>query len=360
MRSKCIITFSGLNLRHLLDALCRLNITVWGVQRRGMTCTIAVSARQAEQTIALLREKCYNIENTRYTGLSGALRFVKKHSVLPLLMVLCVALLAISSQFCLKIVVSGDYAADDVLNVLADAKISVGSNISRLNVDSLENSIAGKLDAMYAVVKRSGSVLYVNVVQKKQIDPPIDMNKRRDIVATRDGTVTSVVCEQGTAEVSVGDRVKKGDVLIKGERTYSDGTCDQVYALGNVELQITASGFARFDGYKRQVSETGRVFECTGVVLWGKEYAAECPFDSYTLQTQSRYLYPLHLEIRRNVYRETCITAVPASLQECLLQLQTAAYQQALSYCDFAVISVRYDNGADGVTATLYGAVHIT
>ena len=54
-------------------------------------------------------------------------------------------------------------------------------------------------------------MVYVNAVKRKEIDAPIDMTKRRDIVATRGGVVTGVLCEQGTALVKAGDIVKAGD-----------------------------------------------------------------------------------------------------------------------------------------------------
>ena len=71
--------------------------------------------------------------------------------------------------------------------------VKIGSNLSRIDVGALENTLANDVGAMYAVVTRSGSALYVNVVAKKEIDPPVDMTKRRDIVATREGVVTSVL-----------------------------------------------------------------------------------------------------------------------------------------------------------------------
>lgn len=360
MQSKCIITFNGLNVKHLLTALCRRNITVWSVYKSGSDCTITVSARQSRQAIAILREKCYNILNIRYTGLSAAVLFVKKHCVLPIICALCIALIAISSQFCLKIIISGDYSYGDVLNALAETDVFVGCNMSHFDADRTENSLASKLDAMYAVINRKGSVLYVNVVAKKSADPPIDMNRRRDIIALRSGTVLNIVCEQGTAVVKAGDKVAVGDVLIKGERTYADGTFDEVYALGNVTLQISVDGFAVFNGYKSETRETGNVFSCTGVVLWGKEYSAKCPFDSYIIATQSSFLYPLNLEIRRNVYRETQTVSVKATIGECLQQLRQTAYEQAITQCDFAVTSAEYVTYADGVKAVLYGTVHIT
>lgn len=359
MKNSCRITFEGLNVNRLLCQLCKIGTTVFSFERSGKRCVVEVSATRAKQTIALLQEKCYNIIDIEYVGATAALKFIQKRFLLPIICIVCLLFIAISSSFCFKIEISGDFDNDEVRQSLQNAGVRIGSNLSTIDVDVLENTLANDLGAMYAVVTRSGSVLYVNAVAPKQIDPPIDMAKRRDIVATRSGIVTNILCEQGTALVKVGDYVNAGDVLIEGKRIYNDGTSDEVYALGKVTLQISVSGFAEYKGFKTETVETGNVFTCTGVVLFGKEYGKTCPFVNYTLDTVVTWLYPLNVQICNNVYRETQTVTVAATLEECLDELQQQAYQLALANCDFTVIDTQYTNNSDGVTATLYGEVHI-
>ena len=359
MKSSCEITFEGLNIGRLLTLLGKSNITLYKVERDGKKCTIRVASTHAKHTIALLQERCYNIIGVKYFGISAAAKFVKKRFVLPIFCLLIVVVLLLASQFCFKIEISGDFDKQAVQQALTDAGVTIGCNLSKLNVDALENTLSNKMNAMYAVVTRSGSVLYVNVVARKQIDPPIDMTERRDIVATRAGVVTSVLCEQGNACVKVGDYVSVGDVLIEGRRVFNDGTSVDVYALGNVTLQISATGFAEYNGYKTSTVETGNIFKCTGVVLFGKEYRKPCPFESYTLTTTTTRLFPLNLQICQNVFYETQTVTVAATLDECLDELKEKALKAAQDNCDFVVTDVNYDVTAAGVTATLVGACGI-
>ena len=359
MKSSCKITFEGLNVSRFVARLTSSGTPVLGVDRHGKRWTIEVPSSCAKQTVALLREKCYNILNIDYIGVSAAAKFVKNRFVLPLVCLLCVALLLFTSQFCFRIEVTGDFDSEVVKAALGNAGVNIGTNLSRIDVGMLENTLANDVGAMYAVVTRSGSVLYVNVVAKKEIDPPVDMTKRRDVVATRSGTVTAVLCEQGNPLVKVGDYVREGDVLIEGRRVFNDGTFRDVYALGRVTLQLTATGFAQFDGYKTVTVETGEVFTCTGVVLFGKQYSRDCPFESYTLTTEVTRLFPLNLAITQNVYHETRTETVAATLDECLEELQAKAYEQVMAICTFPVLDVVYAVSNNGVTATLYGEAQI-
>lgn len=355
MKSSCIITFEGLNISRLLNTLCQRNVAVFKVVRQGKTCVLQVSSRQSGKVVALLKEKCYNIKEIRYIGASGFLRFVKKRFIIPVAVIVSFAALFIASQFCFKIEVQGDFDKNSVYAALSNAGVSIGSNLSRMDVDYVENAVANSLDAMYAVVSRKGSVVYVNVIAKKLIEPPIDMNKRRDIVAKYSGVVTSILCEQGYAKVKVGDFVNVGDVLIEGRRVFNDGESRDVYALGKVVVKRSVSGFAEFNGQKTVYVETGKYFTSTGVVLFGKEYSTKCPFENYTLTTKHTGLFPLNLEITKNYYSETQRVTVNATLEECMEDLKSSAYELAEKDCDFKVIEVKYEVKDGGVTAILYG-----
>lgn len=359
MKNSCKITFEGLNVARFTSQLTAKGVSILSVERQGKVWTIEVSASHAKHTLALLREKCYNITNIDYIGASATVKFIKNRFVLPIVCLLCVALLLVASQFCFRIEVTGDFETDVVKTALGNAGVGIGANLSRIDVGALENTLANDVGAMYAVVTRKGSVLYVNVVAKKEIDPPVDMRKRRDIVATRSGTVTAVLCEQGNPLVKVGDYVKKGDVLIEGRRVFNDGTSTDVYALGRVSLQLTATGFAEYTGKRTVTVETGETFACAGVMLFGKQYSRACPFESFTLTATVTRLQPLNIAIVKNVYRETRTVTVEATFEECKEELKTAAYELALSKCDFAVLDVAYAISANGVTATLYGSAQI-
>lgn len=343
----------------MFNTLCKRNITVLNIVRQGRKCEIEVPYTHSREVVALLEEKCYNILSIRYRGVIAITRFVRKRFILPVALLLCLIVLAISSQFCFRIEVTGDFDSTAVLQSLSTAGVDVGKSIANLNVDEVENAVANDLDAMYAVVTRKGSVIYVNAVKRKEIDEPIDMNKRRDIVASCNGIVTSVLCEQGTAVAQVGDEVKAGDILIEGLRTFNDGETRDVYALGRVCVEPSVVGVAEYTGYRTVVQRTGNEFKSVGIKLFGKEYSRICPFERFEAETRVTYLYPLNLPIAYNVYYETQQVTVAATKEECIEELKMQAYEKAMLNCDFDVIDVKYTVTDKGVEAKLIGNVEL-
>lgn len=359
MKSSCKITFSGLNVNRLLNQICKDGVTLLGVERSGKICSIYVAKKHCNKVVALLKEKCYNIDKIEYSGSLAIFDFCKKRYFLCVFLALAILAVYLLSNFCLKIEVYGDFEQEAVLQALEDAGIKQGVNISGLNVDKLENALAVNLDAMYAVVTRKGSSLYVNAVKRKTVEPPIDVHKKRDIVATAQGKVLSVLCEQGTAQVSVGDYVNVGDVLILGERQFADGTSESVYALGRIVLEVYAKGFAEFNGTKTVTQRTGDFKTVYGVKLFNNTYASGCEYPSCETETSSTFLSPLNLEIVKITYYETQNVTVSATIEECKTELAKKAAEIAQGNCGFNVLNTQINVKNNGVEAVLIGQCEI-
>ena len=186
------------------------------------------------------------------------------------------------------------------------------------------------------------------------------MHKRRDIVATCDGVVQSVLCEQGTPIVKVGDVVKIGDVLIEGTRRFNDDTCEDVYALGKVVLVQSVSAFVPYTGTKTELQPTGNCQTFTQVVLFGKTYGKVCNYTNYQVETKSTYLHPLNLCVQRVTYHEMALVTVKATFDECLPQLTQQSLQLAQSKCNFVVTNTQFVTSNGGVTAILQGQRELT
>ena len=353
MKNNCVITFEGLNVNNFLNSLCKQNITILGVSKRGKQCILQVNATHSQKVVAQLKEKCYNILDVRYTGVSFGIQFVKIRFVLMAFVVLCVVLMAITSQYCLRIDVRGDFDRDVVCEALSQAGVRIGGRLNGLDLDVVENSVSASMNAMYAVVSRRGSVVYVNVVALKQIDAPIDMSHKRDLVATVDGVVTGILCEQGNPLVKVGDSVKKGDVIIEGRRLFNDGESRDVYALGKVTIQQSVQGSATFNGYKTEMQQTGNVCKKVGVVLFGKEYVNNCKYENFETSSAYKCLQPLNIALVYNTYYETQQVTVGCSIDECMEELREQAYADALNNCNFTPQDVVYAVDGNTVIVTL-------
>ncbi len=352
------ILFEGLNFAGITNALSR-KFTLFDVEHQGKKCQITVQTAVAKQIVAYLEEKCYNVLEVQAMGISCLLHVAKKRVALVCALVFCVAFLAWSATVCWKIEVEGDFERDVVLQSLRQQGIYVGRSLVGLDVDALSNALSVNLDATYAIVRHSGSILQVSAFKRKAPVPIVDVHSSRDIVATCSGMVLQMCCEQGTAVVAVGDSVQKGDLLIRGCRTFSDGTTEPTYALGRIVLQRSHTAFVPYNPIVEVTEDTGKVFVANNVVLFGKTYGKNPPFKSYRQVAKQTKLWPLGLTVWHVSYIETQTVQKHVPLQQCVDNLKQQALQLATQQASFAVTSVQYVVSEKGVEVTVFGETYI-
>ncbi|NLW56023.1 MAG: sporulation protein YqfD [Firmicutes bacterium] len=95
-------------------------------------------------------------------------------------------------------------------------------------------------EAVWVTVHLQGVVSLVTVTEKTP--PPAVDQAATDLVAAKDGLITSLIVVDGTAVVEEGDTVSRGDLLIMGEKTlrYLDGRIEtkRVKAVGKVMARV--------------------------------------------------------------------------------------------------------------------------
>lgn len=129
-------------------------------------------------------------------------------------------ILFVMSQFIWNITLDGNYrfTDDTLLHYLDSQDIRYGILKSKIDCDSLEESIRSQYPEIIWVSARvSGTRLMIKVKENEVMAAiPEKDEEPRDLVADKDGVITSMIVRKGKAQVSVGDTVEKGQVLVSG------------------------------------------------------------------------------------------------------------------------------------------------
>ena len=107
-------------------------------------------------------------------------------------------------------------------------------------------------------VDLKGTNAIVKIVKIDEKPKLIDVNDYCNIVASKSGTITKIVAQNGTALVKIGDQVNKGDVLIAGfmEGKYTDKR--YVHSLGDVQAIIKYEKSEKIPLNQEKIRETGK------------------------------------------------------------------------------------------------------
>ena len=196
-----------------------------------------------------------------------------------------------------------------LLEALREQGICQGRNLKKLPLSDLADFVAARYEELaFVELHVDGVFLRIRAREALAEGERLDQNVPCDFVSTREGVITKVSAYGGRAQVKVGDRVKKGQLLIAGRVTARDGSMTYTtHAYGEVLAAVLYK--AQVEAPKTQVewAETGEESPCAALYL-GKWKLLEraCPFEDGTLAEETRELSlsPWPIRVCRGTWRE--------------------------------------------------------
>ena len=128
-------------------------------------------------------------------------------------------LLFLSGRFVWHVQVTGNVTltSDEVVEELRACGFGVGSYIPALDVAKLENRLLLASDRIsWASVYVDGTVARVQIIEHVDMPPNEPVSRPANLVATADGQIETLELLRGNCVVTIGQAVKKGELLVSG------------------------------------------------------------------------------------------------------------------------------------------------
>ncbi|MBQ7373224.1 MAG: sporulation protein YqfD [Clostridia bacterium] len=241
---------------NLIERLYAQKIAVFDVEFHENKIIISIDASDSKKLFAISRNMCYNIRRIKYYGKVSPVKFLQKKIGIVLCFALTLFLLVAFDGFVTKI----EYLSDaKTLAPIIDGVLKTNgvkeNSFLTADLKSLEKAVYLSSDKIsFVSIEKKGRILSVEARLGVQKTEPIDLKKEK-IISTVSGEVTAINSYSGTAKVKVGDKVKKGDILIDGYYDWNDQII-KTYALGEVEIKaefkFDYKSFASGEKYKNR------------------------------------------------------------------------------------------------------------
>lgn len=187
---------------------------------------------------AIFIKPCYNIRREK-KGLFPAVAFTASlRAGLVIGVAAIIAAMVVSDAYILKIKVYGNgaYLAPEIRRIVLSEGGGEFKRFSKLNFSAATGKILSLPRVTFCNLERRGSVLAVDVRADSEEKEKISYC---DLKSDCEGTVRRIVVICGTRRVSVGDKVREGDILISGEVELNDKTIS-VPPSGYCEIESSA------------------------------------------------------------------------------------------------------------------------
>ncbi len=256
-----------------------------GRRKEGKGRKIKLSRAAYGELLLLIADTDIALVNVKHRGLPHIFRLYGKRYGLYFGAVLSAVLLLISDGYVWRIEVSGNESVPDerIKNELSALGFDLGTRIRDVDFDVLHNRFsAASEDIAWISVNMHGSVAYVEVTEYKPSELEIGSGAA-NVVASRDGVITLVSVEDGKSAVSIGQSVKKGQLLISGVMEFEEQPTRYVYAKGEAMAQTEREIYVRVPLAREVKTEKSvktslrgiKIFSCT--IFFGSKGRIDTP-----------------------------------------------------------------------------------
>lgn len=238
----CSYRICGYNFDRLINALYRKKIKLFDIKKDGKFLFITVKGTDEQKLFAITEELCYNnIVKIKERGKSLIIPFLIRNIGI----ITGAVLLFISAVLFDNVLLDVNYTGtgkteyQQIETVLYKKNIKRFSLFSDIDIPRLEDELLRETDAFsFISCKKNGNRLVVDATLNNQRQQ-IQNDNVEKIYAPFSGVVKSVIVYRGTALVSVGDRVNKGDLIVDGFMTVKELTSPcNVLAIITIEEEI--------------------------------------------------------------------------------------------------------------------------
>lgn len=218
-----------------LKKLQKGQIPVYDCKKQGAYFIFCVKDKHLKKVFAIFAKPCYNISVLSPSPIKRVFSALVLRVGLVVGALIFALAAFVSDFFILKVEVtgSGSYLSEVVREIVAAEGGGTGKPFSSLNIPVASGKILSLPQVVFCNLSKRGSTLLVDVQVGGNEAEKVS---RRLLVSDADGKVLNVVAICGTPVVSVGQQVKRGDILIDAVATAGDKTYGCL-AVGYAELE---------------------------------------------------------------------------------------------------------------------------
>ena len=242
MRDIYGIEVEGFFVERFINMCANKNVKLWGTNKlkSGIIQTnVTISELKTIKKIAK-KTRC-KIKIKSKKGIPFVIRKYKNRKVFIFLFFLLFFSIITLSNFIWNIEITGNnnISREELLNEIGEYGLKVGIMKSKVEKNKIKEKMRlNDSRIAWIEINIEGTNAKVEIAEAVQVPEIIDKNEYCDIVAEKEGIITKINVNNGTAAVKEGDIVEKGQKLINGWMEGQYTGIRYMHAMGNVEARV--------------------------------------------------------------------------------------------------------------------------
>ena len=236
----------GYSTERFLNLCGNHDILVWDIENHGDYYTMKVSVKGFFALKTLLKKTGTRASVLQRYGLPFFVPKLKRRKIFAIGLLVCLVFWMVTARFIWDIEIEGNYSLteDILMDYLNNQNVHTAMKKSDLQIEELERNLREEYDIITWVSLRiDGTTLVIQIRENEMPEydysggnkqaadnQDTDMDGGKDIVALRDGVIVYMITRKGIPQVTIGDTVEKGQILVSGAvPVYNEDTTIRKY-----------------------------------------------------------------------------------------------------------------------------------
>ena len=252
------ISIEGYYIERFINICTNNNILIWNLKReKNIKLYLNTSIKNFKEIASIAKKTKCKISIKEKKGMPFILNKYRKRKIFLILLLLVCLGIFISSNYVwnIELKVEDDKEISGIEQDLNDAGLNIGMRKSNINSKEIINKIRLKrTDIAWMGIEQEGTNVIVKLVKSDEKPDLIDQNEYCNIVSDKEGIITKINAQNGTAMVKVGDTVQKGTTLIAGWMEGKYTGIRYVHSIGEIEAKVWYTKNKKIH-YNQQIEE---------------------------------------------------------------------------------------------------------
>ncbi len=253
IRGVCRVDCDSKAAMRLMNICSHRDISTW--RKKDNDGEFYIYSDNREEIVKVAEKYNMKIDITEMKSLKRFFRNNKKRVSVLVGIFVFMSLIYIESLYIWHIEVDGNgkYTDEEIIEMIDSQYPCMGHRKSQIDMYELRETLSNSLDDVsWVSCSVSGTKLTVRLKEAIDIFDSGDIDEPCNLVASMDCTIYSIVTSAGTPVAVVGDKVKKGDILISGVVNIHNDDSEvvdtryvtaqgEVYGISKIEYKDTVS-----------------------------------------------------------------------------------------------------------------------
>ena len=310
------INVEGYYIERFINICKNRKITIWNLKKKNnIELLLNLRISEFKEVCKIAKKTGCKIRIKNKKGMPFLLNKYRKRKMFLILLLLVIVIIGLSSRFVwnVDIIQEDGEKVENIREDIEKAGLKVGIFKGKINTKEIINKIRlERKDVAWMGIELKGTNAIVKLVKSDEKPDIIDEDEYCNIISNKEGIITKISVQNGTANVKVGDTVSIGDILVNGWMEGKFTGIRYVHSLAEIEAKVWYTESVKIPYNVTETKYTGNEEEKYGIkfnnfqINFTKKYSKFKIYD--TIETENKIKlfsdFYLPISIVKTTYKE--------------------------------------------------------